>query len=76
MKTVAAFAASLSLAQAVTLPELFRRAGTCEVQSGVTTTFYGFPDNDPPSAQTAYSCSGRDGAGGTGTYADPLTFAT
>ncbi|KAI0147657.1 hypothetical protein GGR57DRAFT_476269 [Xylariaceae sp. FL1272] len=49
----------------------------CTIQSGITTTFYGSPDNDPPGSDaTAYSCGGRNNhAGGTGTYADPLTFA-
>lgn len=43
----------------------------------MTTTFYGAPDNDPPGPATAYSCGGRNYvAGGTGTYANPLTFAT
>lgn len=36
------------------------------------------PDNSPPGAGTAYSCGYGRGytAGGKGTYADPLTFAT
>jgi hypothetical protein len=42
-----------------------------------THTFYGYPDNDPPGPATAYDCGGRNYvAGGTGTYADPLTFAS
>lgn len=49
----------------------------CSVVSGVEITYYGAPDNDPPGDATAYSCGGRNyHAGGTGTYADPLTFAT
>lgn len=50
---------------------------SCEAISDVTITFYGYPDNDPPSDQTAWSCSSRGAhAGGTGSYDDPLTFAT
>jgi hypothetical protein len=44
-------------------------------------TFYGWPDNSPPGNAIAYPKSGgfptvHDAAGGTGTYADPITFAT
>ena len=49
----------------------------CSVVSDVKITYYGSPDNDPPGDATAYDCGGRDyHAGGIGTYADPLTFAT
>lgn len=52
-------------------------ASGCELDSNLETTFYGWPDNDPPSAQVAHNCGGRNYvAGGSGTYADPLTFAT
>lgn len=37
-------------------------------------TFYGFPDNCPPSAATAYEIV-HSLAGGTGTWADPITYA-
>lgn len=55
-------------------------AATCSTQS-TRITFYGAPDNDPPgSTDTAFSCdvvaSRGSNAGGTGTYDDPLTFAT
>jgi hypothetical protein len=44
-------------------------------------TFYGWDDNMPPGTAIAYPRSsgyptGHDSAGGTGTYADPITFAT
>lgn len=40
-------------------------------------TFYGFPDNSPPGAATAYNCLGRGYiAGGDGSYDNPLTFAS
>ncbi|RAK72020.1 uncharacterized protein BO72DRAFT_390486 [Aspergillus fijiensis CBS 313.89] len=51
----------------------------CTTLHGITYTFYGYPDNDPPGAAIAYECPHRSGsgtAGGTGTYDDPLTFAT
>jgi hypothetical protein len=35
-----------------------------------------YPDNDPPGPATAYDCGRGYKAGGTGTYADPLTFAS
>jgi hypothetical protein len=37
-------------------------------------TLYGWYDNTPPSAEIAYPTT-HDEAGGTGTFADPLTFA-
>ena len=44
-------------------------------------TWYGWEDNSPPGNSIAYPAGGGDptihaAAGGTGTYADPLTFAT
>jgi hypothetical protein len=44
-------------------------------------TFYGWPDNSPPGGAIAYPKSGgfstvHNVAGGTGTYADPITYAT
>lgn len=43
-------------------------------------TFYGFPDNTPPSDEIAYPSSENPGsvherAGGTGTFDDPITVA-
>ena len=47
----------------------------------VYATFYGWADNSPPGAAIAYPRSGgyptiHETAGGAGTYADPITFAT
>jgi 3D (Asp-Asp-Asp) domain-containing protein len=47
----------------------------------VYVTFYGWADNSPPGNAIAYPKSGgyatlHNGAGGTGTYANPITFAT
>jgi hypothetical protein len=44
-------------------------------------TFYGWPDNSPPGNAIAYPKNGgfptvHNGAGGAGSYADPITFAT
>ncbi|KAI8623403.1 hypothetical protein F5Y19DRAFT_492637 [Xylariaceae sp. FL1651] len=49
----------------------------CSVTSGVKTTFYGVPDNNPAGSDAiAFSCSSRGfHAGGTGTFSDPVTFA-
>ncbi|KAL8669727.1 MAG: hypothetical protein Q9168_005696 [Polycauliona sp. 1 TL-2023] len=50
-------------------------AQSCSTQDNVLITFYGYPDNDPPGAGIGGQC-GRPLAGGTGTYSDPITFAT
>lgn len=57
-------------------PLLAARDNTCSVVQQVTTTFYGYPDNSPPGAGIAYTQCGRSVAGGTGSYDDPVTFAT
>jgi hypothetical protein len=38
-------------------------------------TFYGWPDNDPPGNDIAYPQI-HSGAGGVGSFADPITFAS
>jgi hypothetical protein len=49
----------------------------CSRQGSIELTFCGYPDNNPPSAQTAYNCGGRNhSAGGTRTYGDPLSTAS
>jgi hypothetical protein len=48
----------------------------CTRQGHVTYTFYGYPDNSPPGAAIAYDCGRGQIAGGTGTFADPLTMAS
>lgn len=64
----------------ITLSTLALLAGyttACTTVPSNTVTFYGYPDNSPPGASVAHDCGGRDYlAGGTGTYADPVTFAT
>lgn len=44
----------------------------CSTISGVTHTFYGYPDNDPPGPATAYNCGGRNFVAG-GTKPDALS---
>ncbi|MBO0839527.1 MAG: carbohydrate-binding protein, partial [Sciscionella sp.] len=44
-------------------------------------TLYGWPDNSPPGGDIAYPKDGgyptiHNSAGGTGTYANPITYAT
>src|SRR5205085_874199 len=41
----------------------------------MTVTGYGWPDNSPSGTAIAYPQVQQE-AGGTGTYADPITFAT
>lgn len=51
-------------------------AQACSTKSNVKVTFFGYPDNDPPSGQIAYNCGRGFTAGGSGTYDDPVTFAS
>jgi len=53
-------------------------ASAPQIMSGVKLTFYGYPDNDPASAQIAYGGSAprHSHAGGKGTYEDPVTLAS
>ncbi|RAH41747.1 uncharacterized protein BO95DRAFT_372394 [Aspergillus brunneoviolaceus CBS 621.78] len=64
------------LFKGMALAGLLSTAAACSTESDVTVTFYGYPDNDPPSADIAYDCGRGYTAGGTGTYSDPLTFAS
>lgn len=55
---------------------------SCGPISDVTLTFYGWPDNSPPGSDIAFDCGrgknpdGNPMAGGSGTYDDPISFAT
>jgi hypothetical protein len=61
----------------VTLYTLALTASACSKQGSTQITFYGFPDNSPPDPATAYNCGGRNNiAGGSGTFNDPVTFAS
>jgi hypothetical protein len=46
-----------------------------ESTAKVSVTLFGFADNDPPGTAIAHPIIHR-GAGGTGTYDDPITFAS
>ncbi|KAI1073938.1 hypothetical protein F5B20DRAFT_474923 [Whalleya microplaca] len=61
-----------------TLLASFSVVYACSITTGVKVTFYGSPDNDPAgSIAVAHDCGGRNyEAGGIGTYADPVTFAS
>jgi len=55
--------------------------GEAGTLTSMQVTFYGWDDNSPPGDSIAYGKSAgyptlHDAAGGTGTYADPLTMAT
>lgn len=55
-----------------------RAAATTPGASGTVQAFmtlYGYVDNSPPGAGIAHPCLHQK-AGGTGTYTDPITFAT
>ena len=56
-------------------------SGDAAALMSVYVTFYGWADNSPPGGAIAYPMSDgyatvHDAAGGAGTYADPITFAT
>src|SRR5580692_8695053 len=55
-------------------------AGEAGVMQTVEMTFYGWDDNSPPGNAIAYPAGSfptvHTAAGGTGTYADPITYAT
>jgi hypothetical protein len=66
-------------------PESSTGSGDAAAEGGtmmsVYVTFYGWADNSPPGGAIAYPMNGgfptlHDTAGGTGTYADPITFAS
>ncbi len=65
--SIAILASAAGLAQAA-----------CSIVTGVEITFFGAGDNDPPGSDgVAFNCGGRNfHAGGSGTFADPLTMAS
>ncbi|RJQ71558.1 hypothetical protein D5S17_27540 [Pseudonocardiaceae bacterium YIM PH 21723] len=70
--------ALLTMAALLVAPDPVNQAPAAQTQQTITArvTFYGALDNDPPgSADIAYPTLHQK-AGGTGTYADPITFAT
>ena len=67
---------SISLLCSLLATSVLGQGSSCVVVDSVQHTFYGFPDNDPPGPATAYDCGRNFTAGGTGTFADPLTMAS
>jgi len=59
----------------IILPAAARRADADSTSVQAFTTLYGYADNSPPGRAIAHPCIHPE-AGGTGTYADPITFAT
>ena len=57
---------------------MFARLAAGEVVNDVKHTFFGYPDNSPPGAGTAWDCGYGRGytAGGDGSYYNPKTFAS
>ena len=49
---------------------------SCSPLDNVQISFFGYPDNSPPGAGLAFTNCGHSLAGGTGSYDDPITFAT
>ena len=66
----------LVLAVAGFLGVLPSQSESCSPLDNVKVTFFGYPDNSPPGAGIAWSNCGHSLAGGTGSYDDPITFAT
>src|SRR4051794_3977119 len=61
----------------IALLSMFGPGGTAAAATTQQTflTFYGWYDNTPPGGEISYPQI-HDTAGGKGTYADPITFAT
>ena len=71
------------LAALLTIAGLVAATGTAKASTTTSflVTLYGWPDNSPPGNAIAYPADGgyptiHNAAGGTGTYSDPVTFAT
>lgn len=48
----------------ITIASMLGTAHACSTKSSVKVTFFGYPDNDPPSGQIAYNCGRGFTAGG------------
>lgn len=48
----------------ITIASMLGVAQACSTKSSVKVTFFGYPDNDPPSGQIAYNCGRGFTAGG------------
>lgn len=67
--------AGIALVISFWAPFMTTRASGPSGSGSFLVTLYGWPDNSPPGGDIAYPVL-HDSAGGTGTYADPVTFAT
>jgi hypothetical protein len=70
---IAAIAAPLLVAAMAVTTLALAGSASASTTRNFYVTLYGWPDNSPPGDGTAF---GSGHAGGTGTYADPITFAT
>jgi hypothetical protein len=75
-RSTSTIAAALLFLSTFTTALTIQSRDSCQSVTNVIHTFYGYPDNDPAGAATAYDCGRNYIAGGTGTYSDPLTFAS
>ena len=48
----------------ISIASMLSAAQACSTKSNVKVTFFGYPDNDPPSGQIAYNCGRGFTAGG------------
>lgn len=48
---------------------------SCQVQTNWKITFFGYPDNSPPSGDIAFNCGRGFAAGGDGSLNNPVTMA-
>ena len=70
---VAALTATLLFAGSASAITATMTNASASTSQNMYVTLYGWPDNSPPGDGTAF---GSGHAGGTGTYSDPVTFAT
>jgi hypothetical protein len=70
---IAAVAAPIVAAAVVLTGTSFAATNAASTTRNMYVTLYGWPDNSPPGDGTAF---GSGHAGGVGTYANPITFAT
>lgn len=64
MRSSSSFGLSAAVAAISLLASTVVVDAACSTKSNVITTFYGYPDNDPPGPATAYNCGGRNNIAG------------
>jgi hypothetical protein len=70
---IAALAASATVAALAVTGVVLAGSAQASTTRNMFVTLYGWPDNSPPGDGTAF---GSGHAGGSGTYSNPITFAT